>query len=162
MRFIILLLSFFCLSSESKWVITSDQLEGDLKSRNFLYRGNVKIQTNKALISCDQLRGIMDHNQKIKELVATGSVHVVNQDGSEVFGDKAVFNETNRTLSITGSPKVVQNKNSLSAKEIIYFLDTGKFEAVGNVETIVYEENENSAESETGIGSIFKPGTNDQ
>ncbi|MCS6962093.1 MAG: hypothetical protein NZT61_06295 [Deltaproteobacteria bacterium] len=128
------------LSCEQKWVITSNEVTGKLDTRSFTYSGNVKIQAKDATITCEKLNGTLDDDEKIKELTATGSVYIVNSEGVEVFGEKAVYDQSAKTITITGNPKMLRNKNSLIASEIVYYLASNTFEARGGVETIIFEE----------------------
>ncbi len=128
------------LHSQKSWIIKAESLSGNLKERYFSYEGSVKLQTDQATIYCNKLYGKLDENENIKDLTAVGSVHVISNNGTEVMGEKAVYNQEKRTLTISGSPRIIKDKNSLLAKEIIYYIDSDTFEAFGNVETIIYEE----------------------
>ena len=63
--------------------------------------------------------------------------NVVISDGSTTcYGN--LFNIENKSLvTISGRPKVIQKGKRISADKIVYDLNTGKVEAIGNVQTIV-------------------------
>lgn len=136
------LTSIFCFAqpaSTTKWVIKSNNAKASISEKKFTYYGSVEITTQNAKISCEKLEGRLNDKEEIEELVATGAVHLINDDGAEVFGQKAVFSRKDRKITVTGSPKIIKDRNSLEADEIIYYIDENRFDAKGQVETVIIE-----------------------
>lgn len=131
-------------TSSTKWIIRSQNATANVDRKTFTYFGSVEITTDNARITCERLEGRLNENEEIEELVATGAVHLINSDGAEVFGQKAVFSRKDRKITVTGSPRIIKDRNSLAADEVIYFIDENRFDAKGKVETVIVESPHNS------------------
>jgi lipopolysaccharide export system protein LptA len=60
--------------------------------------------------------------KQIKQIVAEGKVNATQGD-RVATGDKVVFDDTAKTVTLTGSPIMRQGNNQISGSRVIYFVE---------------------------------------
>jgi len=143
MSFGILLLLFlgFLSAEQRDWIIKADNLGVDLSKETFRYQGAVRVEGEDIQIKCDSLDGKFTKDNQVEQLIAQGNVHLIKpSDGTEVFGEKAIFDNRTKKVTVSGQPRIQKEKNSIKAEEIVYDLNTKKFEARGSVESLIFED----------------------
>jgi lipopolysaccharide export system protein LptA len=83
---------------------------------------------------------------QIKEVTALGHVKI-DQGGRYATGDKAVFNQINRTVEMTGSPVVHDGPDQIAGTKILIYLDTQKSVVEGAHAVIFPRKSENGDNS---------------
>jgi lipopolysaccharide transport protein LptA len=144
MRLRIFLLAFLVVitAEQRDWIIQADNLGVDLSKETFKYQGSVRVEGEDIQLRCDRLEGKFTKDNQIEQLVASGNVHLLKiSDGTQVLGDRAVFDNRTKKVTVLGQPRILKEKNSIKAEEIIYDLSTKKFEARGSVESLIFEDN---------------------
>ena len=90
-----------------------------------IWTGNVRVIQAEAILTADRLRAVINEDGDVESITATGSVRYSN--GKEaITGEKAVFNETRRTITISENVIVTQGRQVMSAGRVVYWIDTGK------------------------------------
>ncbi len=106
--------------------ITSSQLEANLKSHIIVFKGNVVAKQGNVVLYCDTLTAYYDAKDKnITMIVATGDVKITKKD-MIATGTQAVFDNVNKLLTLTGSPRIWQAKNIIEGTKIIFYLGTDR------------------------------------
>ena len=83
---------------------------------------------------------------QIKEVTALGHVKI-DQGGRYATGDKAVFNQINHTVEMTGSPVVHDGPDQIAGTKILIYLDTQKSVVEGAHAVIFPRKSENGDNS---------------
>jgi len=129
-------------AEQRDWIIQADNLGVDLSKETFKYQGSVRVEGEDIQLKCDRLEGKFTKDNQIEQLIALGNVHLLKiSDGTQVFGERAVFDNRTKKVTVLGQPRIQKEKNSIKAEEIIYDLSTKKFEARGSVESLIFEDN---------------------
>src|SRR5499426_1556423 len=106
--------------------ITSDWMEVDQKNNTITYKGRVvTIQADMTMRS-ETLTAYYDPEMKqMKQIVAEGKVNAV-QGNRVATGEKAVFDDKAKTVTLTGSPVMRQGNSQVSGIRVIYFTEQDK------------------------------------
>jgi lipopolysaccharide export system protein LptA len=112
--------------------ITADWMEVDQKKNTITYKGRVvTVQTDMTMRS-DTLTAYYDPETKqMKQIVAEGKVNAT-QGNRVATGEKAVFDEKTKTVTLTGSPVMRQGNSQVSGVRVIYFIEQDKAIAEGD------------------------------
>jgi len=86
---------------------------------------------------------------QIKEVTALGNVKI-DQGGRYATGQKAVFNQANRTVEMTGSPVIHDGPDQITGTKILIYLDSQKSVVEGAHAVIFPRKSENSDNSGSG------------
>ena len=99
-------------------------------------------RTRRIGISASKASGLLRRGSVI-ELISSGSfvLNLADRKGAvtTITGDKGVYSQDRGTLVITGGVRAIQEGRSLSAGSIVYHLDSGRLEALGERPTITFE-----------------------
>ena len=80
----------------------------------------------------ETLRAYYDVELKqMKQIVADGKVNVV-QGTRVATGDRAVFDDKAKTVTLTGSPVMRQGNNQVSGSKVVYYIEQDKAIAEGD------------------------------
>ena len=103
--------------------ITSDWMEVDQKKNTITYKGRVvTIQADMTMRS-ETLKAFYEPEMKqMKEIVAEGKVQATQGD-RVATGDKAVFDDKSKTVTLTGNPVMRQGNSQVSGTRIIYYVE---------------------------------------
>jgi lipopolysaccharide export system protein LptA len=69
--------------------------------------------------------------KQIKQIIAEGKVNAT-QGNRVATGDKAVFDDQAKTVTMTGNPIMRQGNNQISGSRVIYFVEQDKAVAEGD------------------------------
>lgn len=90
-----------------------------------VWTGNVRVVQGEAFLTTDRLEAALDENGDFTTITAVGSVRYSN--GKEaITGERGVYDETARTITITENVLVTQGKQVMSAGKVVYWIDTGQ------------------------------------
>lgn len=105
---------------ESKPIdITSDSLKVFHKDHYALFTGHVVADRKDWKLHCDELRTEYDARGLVDRLICNGKVLVL-MGQKEARGDKAVFDNKNEIITITGNPSLKDGEDQM-AGEIVMF-----------------------------------------
>jgi lipopolysaccharide export system protein LptA len=133
--------------------VRSDTLSLDYKGKSVVFNGHVQaIQSGTELRADTLTLTYADSNfRQLKEMVASGGVRVV-QGGRWATSDRAVLDQVNRTVVMTGHPVVHDGDDQIAGNRITIYLDTDK-SVVEGAHAVIFpkqgktRDNERSAES---------------
>jgi lipopolysaccharide export system protein LptA len=105
----------------------------------------------------DRLTAVYDPEMKqIKQIIAEGKVNAV-QGNRMATGDRAIFDEKAKTVTLTGNPVMRQGNSQVTGSRIIYYIDQDRAVAEGKdsvrVQVTIFPEElqkERSGKSEAG------------
>lgn len=103
--------------------ITSDRMEVDQKKQTITYTGRVVAQQGDLIMKSQVLTANYNADMKaLNEVVAEGQVQVTQGD-RVATGTKAVFDDKNQTIILTGDPVVRQGNSQVSGSRITFFVE---------------------------------------
>jgi len=111
-------------TSKTKIHITSNSLVVNNKKKIAIFSGKVIAIKKNLKIFSHILKVFYNKKNKIKQLIAIGNVHII-KGNDNITGNKAVFNNTSKTVIITGHPYAWSGKNEITGKIIEMNLATG-------------------------------------
>ena len=115
--------SAFEFNSKDPIYITSDWMEFDQNKSTITYKGRVVTVQGDMTIRSEILTADYTPDMKqIKQIVAEGKVNATQGDRVDT-GDKVVFDDTAKTVTLTGSPIMRQGNNQISGSRVIYFVE---------------------------------------
>lgn len=108
---------------EAPLVITADRMELRRKENLIVYRGNVLAERGDVKIRSDVLSARYDAGDgALQTVVAEGKVRV-SQGAREMTGDKAVFDDSKETITVSGNTVMRDGDNSVSGGRVTIYLD---------------------------------------
>jgi lipopolysaccharide export system protein LptA len=124
--------SAFEFNSKDPIYITSDWMEFDQNKSTITYKGRVVTVQGDLTIRSETLTADYTPEMKqIKQIVAEGKVNATQGD-RVATGDKAVFDDTAKTVTLTGNPIMRQGNNQVSGSRVIYFVEKNQAVAEGD------------------------------
>jgi lipopolysaccharide export system protein LptA len=103
--------------------ITSDRLEADRKKNFVIYTGRVVAVQGEMTLKSNTLTAHFTPDMKgFKEIIAEGSVHITQSD-RVATGNRAVFNDQQKTITLTGNAMIRQGNSEVSGPRIIFFIE---------------------------------------
>jgi lipopolysaccharide export system protein LptA len=112
--------------------ITSDWMEVDQKKNTIAYKGRVVTIQNDMTMRSETLTAYYDPEMKqMKQIVAEGKVNAT-QGNRVATGDKAVFDDKAKTVTLTGSPVMRQGNSQVSGAKVVYYVEQDKATAEGD------------------------------
>jgi lipopolysaccharide export system protein LptA len=112
--------------------ITSDWMEVDQKKNTISYKGRVVTVQNDMTMRSEVLTAYYDPEMKrLKQIVAEGKVNAT-QGNRVATGDKAVFDDEAKTVTLTGSPVMRQGNSQVSGVKVVYYIEQDKAVAEGD------------------------------
>ncbi len=122
--------------------IKSDELKADKKGKTAVFSGHVVARQDDVTIYADKLIIYYGNQEEdVDKIEAIGSVRILqtNRIGT---GGHAVYENKEGKVTLTGNPKVTQDKDSVSGKTIVYYLDEERSEVTGGpaarVEAVIH------------------------
>jgi lipopolysaccharide export system protein LptA len=104
-------------------IITSDRMEADRKKNFVTYSGRVVAVQGEMTLKSNTLTAHFSPDMKeFKEIIAEGNVHITQLD-RVATGSKAVFNDQQKTITLTGNAMVRQGNSEVSGPRIIFFIE---------------------------------------
>jgi lipopolysaccharide export system protein LptA len=117
--------------------IKSNELQADTKSRTATFLGKVVAKQGDITILADRLVvRYAEQGGDVEKVEAVGNVRIVQQNriGS---AQHAVYQTQDGKITLSGSPKVVQGKDTITGREITYFVNEERSVVTGGPETRV-------------------------
>jgi len=112
--------------------ITSDWMEFDQTKSTITYKGRVVTTQGDMTLRSETLTADYSQDMKqIKQIVAEGKVNVT-QSNRVATGEKAVFDDQAKTVTLTGNPIMRQGNSQISGSRVIYFVEQDKAVAEGD------------------------------
>lgn len=113
--------------------VTSDRLDFDYKNRRTVFRGGVEVIQGDIRMRTDLLT--VDYSetggqQQLREVTAEGHV-AITQGPRKGMGDRAVFDQSRRTLVLTGNAVLEEGSNQVHGDTIIVYPDESRMEVKG-------------------------------
>ena len=103
--------------------IKSDGLEWDYKGHVVNFKGNVIANQEDITLYSDRLVMYYDEaTNEVTQIVAEGAVRIVQLD-RRAAGEKAVFDNAEKKIVLTGRPVVKQGNNVVIGEKITIFID---------------------------------------
>ena len=144
--------STFEFNKKDPIYITADWMEVDQTKNSITYKGRVvTIQADMTMRS-ETLTAYYDPEMKqMKQIVAEGKVNAT-QGNRVATGDKAVFDDKTKTVTLTGSPVMRQGNSQVSGVKVVYYMDQDRAVAEGDgkirVQATVFPEELKNREQE--------------
>lgn len=103
--------------------ITSDTVEADQKTNTVTFKGNVVAKQEDTTLWANTLIVYYDEkSKKLKEIVATGNVKVVQLD-KRATSQKAIFDQDKNKLTFDGDAVAREGSNVIRGERITYYVD---------------------------------------
>jgi lipopolysaccharide export system protein LptA len=149
--------SAFEFNKKEPIYITSDWMEVDQKKNTITYKGRVVTIQSEMTMRSEALTAVYDPEMKqIRQIIAEGKVNAV-QGNRMATGDKAIFDEKAKTVTLTGNPVMRQGNSQVTGSRIIYYIDQDRAVAEGKdsvrVQVTIFPEElqkERDGKSEAG------------
>jgi len=142
--------SAFEFNKKDPIYITADWMEVDQQQNTITYKGRVVTIQNDMTMRSETLTAYYEPGMKqMKQIVAQGKVNAT-QGNRVATGDKAVFDDQTKTVTLTGSPVMRQGNSQVSGVKVIYYIDKDKAIAEGDgkvrVQATIFPDELNSRE----------------
>ena len=103
--------------------ITADWMEVDQAKSTIVYKGRVVAVQSDMTMRSDALIAYYDPEMKqMKQIVLDGKVNAT-QGTRVATGDRAVFDDKAKTVTLTGNPVMRQGNNQVSGAKVVYFIE---------------------------------------
>lgn len=113
------------LSTDSNAPIDITGNAAEFQDNIAVWTGDVRVVQEASVLTADRLEAELSDDGDFTSIVATGQVRYSN--GKEaITGQKAVFDNQARTITISEDVIVTQGKQVMSAGAVMYWVDTGK------------------------------------
>src|SRR2546427_7139904 len=124
--------SGFEINKKDPIYITSDWMEVDQKKNTITYKGRVVTVQADMTMRSDTLTAYYDGDMKqMKQIIAEGKVNATQ--GSRIAtGEKAVFDDSAKTVTLTGNPVMRQGNSQVKGSRVIYFVEQDRATAEGD------------------------------
>lgn len=123
--------SVFEFNKKEPIYITSDWMEVDQKKNTITYKGRVVTIQSEMTMRSEILTAVYDPEMKqMKQIIAEGKVNAV-QGNRMATGDKAIFDEKAKTVTLTGNPVMRQGNSQVTGSRIIYYIEQDRAVAEG-------------------------------
>ncbi|MDO9351519.1 MAG: lipopolysaccharide transport periplasmic protein LptA, partial [Deltaproteobacteria bacterium] len=110
-------------SSRSPVEITSDTVEGDQKQNRVTFKGNVVAKQEDATLYANTVVVHYDTEmKKMKEIVATGNVRIVQLDRRATC-QKATFYQNENKIVLDGEAVIREGDNVVRGERVVYLVD---------------------------------------
>ncbi len=103
--------------------ITADWMEVDQAKSTIVYKGRVVAVQSDMTMRSDVLTAFYDPEMKqMKQIVLEGKVNAT-QGTRVATGDRAIFDDKAKTVTLTGNPVMRQGNNQVSGAKVVYFIE---------------------------------------
>ncbi|MFT5127904.1 MAG: lipopolysaccharide export system protein LptA [Rhodothermales bacterium] len=111
--------------------ITSDSMDYDIETRSAVFAGNVHVKDSRLDLKAAQMVVQFDEGNELETITCQGKV-VISRDGHVATGEVATYDYKGGSISLSGSPILLQGASRISGAERIIFNRTeGKFRTEG-------------------------------
>ncbi len=147
--------SGFEINKKDPIYITADWMEVDQNKNTITYKGRVvTIQADMTMRSEALIAYYDPETKQMKQIVAEGKVNAT-QGNRVATGEKAVFDDKSKTVTLTGNPVMRQGNSQVTGTKVVYYMDQDRAIAEGDgkvrVQATIFPEelknqdNENAA-----------------
>ena len=127
----------FELNKKDPIYINSDWMEFDQTKGTITYKGRVVTTQGDMTIRSETLTAEYTPDMKqIKQIVVEGKVNAT-QGNRVATGEKMVFDDQAKTVTLTGNPIMRQGNSQISGTRVVYFIEQDKAVAEGDDKTRV-------------------------
>jgi lipopolysaccharide export system protein LptA len=124
--------SAFEFNKKDPIYITADWMESDQSKNSIVYKGRVVTVQNDMTMRSEMLTAFYDPDTKqMKQIVAEGKVNAT-QGNRVATGEKAVFDDKSKTVTLTGNPVMRQGNSQVSGTKVIYFTEQDRSTVEGD------------------------------
>ncbi|MEM6415845.1 MAG: LptA/OstA family protein [Pseudomonadota bacterium] len=116
-------------NSDEPLDITSDRLESQENIATWI--GDVRAVQGDSILTTERLILIRKDDGNLDRIEAVGTVRFATAEEA-ITGDKAIYRDLERTITMTGEVVVTQGKQILTGGDLIYWVDTGRIEFKGD------------------------------
>lgn len=111
--------------------IISDKVEPNSKENLIVFHGNAVARQRDIVINADSIEAFLMRDGKgIERVVAIGNVRI--RQGPRVGNcEKAIFNNIDQIIILTGNPKILEENHLISGEEIILNIEKNQIEIKG-------------------------------
>lgn len=110
-------------SSDEPVDITGDAAE--FQEGRAVWTGHVRVVQGEAILTTERLEAELSEEGDFETITAIGAVRYSNGKQA-ITGERAIFNDAARTITILDDVIVTQGKQVMSAGKVTYWIDTGK------------------------------------
>jgi lipopolysaccharide export system protein LptA len=113
--------------------ITSEKLDFDYKNRHTVFRGDVEVVQGEVHLNSDTLTVDYEQvgdKQQLRQVTADGHVTIV-QGPKKAKGNHAVFDQSKRTVVLTGDAVLEEGTNQVNGDKIVVHPDDSRMEVIG-------------------------------
>jgi lipopolysaccharide export system protein LptA len=115
--------SAFEFNKKDPIYITADWMEVDQNKNTITYKGRVVTVQADMTMRSETLVAYYDPEMKqMKQIIAEGKVNAT-QGNRVATGEKAVFDDKTKTVTLTGNPVMRQGNSQVSGTRVIYYMD---------------------------------------
>lgn len=108
--------------------VKSNSMTADNKEKTAVFSGKVVAKQGDITIFSDKLVvSYADKSKEVEKIEAVGNVRIIQQNRTG-FADKAVYESRSGLIVLTGTPRVVQGRDSIRGKVITYHVDGDRSE----------------------------------
>jgi len=147
--------SGFEINKKDPIYITADWMEVDQNKNTITYKGRVvTIQADMTMRSEALIAYYDPETKQMRQIVAEGKVNAT-QGNRVATGEKAVFDDKSKTVTLTGNPVMRQGNSQVTGTQVVYYMDQDRAIAEGDgkvrVQATIFPEelknqdNENAA-----------------
>jgi lipopolysaccharide export system protein LptA len=113
----------FDANSRAPIDISSDTVEGDQRQNSVTFKGNVIAKQENTTIYANALVITYDsENKKVREIVASGNVKVVNLD-RRATGQRVIFNQDENKVVLEGDAVIREGENVVRGERVTYYIN---------------------------------------
>src|SRR6266705_2700607 len=123
--------SGFELNKKDPIYITADWMEVDQNKNTITYKGRVvTIQADMTMRSEALIAYYDPETKQMRQIVAEGKVNAT-QGNRVATGEKAVFDDKSKTVTLTGNPVMRQGNSQVTGTKVIFYTEQEKAVAEG-------------------------------
>jgi lipopolysaccharide export system protein LptA len=125
-------MSAFEFNKKDPIYITADWMEVDQSKSTITYKGRVVTTQADMTVRSNVLMAYYNPEMKqINQIVAEGKVNAT-QGNRVATGEKAVFDDKAKTVTLTGNPVMRQGNSQVSGSRVVYFVEQDRAVAEGD------------------------------
>ncbi len=146
----------FELNKKDPIYITSDWMEVDQVKNTITYKGRVVTVQADMTMRSETLIAYYDAEMKqMRQVVLEGKVNAV-QGNRMATGEKAVFDDKAKTVTLTGNPVMRQGNSQVTGTKVVYFTEQDRAVAEGDgkvrVQATIFPDDLQSQDKGDGAG----------
>ncbi len=124
--------SGFEINKKDPIYITADWMEVDQNKNTITYKGRVvTIQADMTMRSEALIAYYDPETKQMRQIVAEGKVNAT-QGNRVATGEKAVFDDKSKTVTLTGNPVMRQGNSQVTGTKVVYYMDQDRAIAEGD------------------------------